>query len=147
MQTYNVTLMADELACSLRDVERIIKEGNYKMINVRLSKCGGFRRSLRIIDHLRMNGLSFQIGCQLGESGILSAAGRALSLLCNDAKYYDGSYDRFMLKENIITQDVSFGLGGKAGPLDGYGLGVEINMESLMSLSNGYPSLTISNPS
>ena len=147
MQNYGVILMADESVCSLEDVERIIKEGNYKMVNVRLSKCGGFRRSLRIIDHLRMKGLSFQIGCQLGESGILSAAGRALSLLCRDAVYYDGSYDRFMLKENVTTQDVSFGQGGKAGPLDGPGLGVKINRESLLHLSNGYPSLSISNPS
>jgi len=147
MQSYGVILMADESVCSLEDLEGIIKDGNYKMINIRLSKCGGFRRSLRIIDHLRMNGLSFQIGCQLGESGILSAAGRALSLLCRDAVYYDGSYDRFMLKENITTEDVSFGLGGEAGPLDGSGLGVKINRESLMRLSNGYPSLSISNPS
>ena len=147
MQNYGVILMADESVCSLEDLEGIIKDGNYKMVNVRLSKCGGFRRSLRIIDHLRMNGLSFQIGCQLGESGILSAAGRALSLLCRDAVYYDGSYDRFMLKENITTQDVSFGPGGKAGPLDGSGLGVKINRENLLHLSNGYPSLSISNPS
>jgi len=146
MQNYGVILMADESACSLEDLEGIIKDGNYKMINIRLSKCGGFRRSLRIIDNLRMNGISFQIGCQLGESGILSAAGRALSLLCRDAVYYDGSYDRFMLKENITTQDVSFGPGGEAGPLDGYGLGVKINRENLLHLSNGYPSLSISNP-
>ena len=141
-----VIMMADESACSLEDVERIIKEKNYSMINVRLSKCGGFQNSFRIIDQLRTNGLSFQIGCQLGESGILSAAGRALGLLCRDAKYYDGSYDQFLLKENITSEHVSFGPGGKAGPLDGSGLGVKINKESLMRLSKGYPSLSISNP-
>ena len=141
-----VIMMADESACSLEDVERIIKEKNYSMINVRLSKCGGFQNSFRIIDQLRTNGLSFQIGCQLGESGILSAAGRALGLLCSDAKYYDGSYDKFLLKENITTEHVSFGPGGKAGSLDGPGLGVVINKESLMRLSNGSPSIMISNP-
>jgi L-alanine-DL-glutamate epimerase-like enolase superfamily enzyme len=146
IRDHGVILMADESACSLEDVERIIKEKNYSMINVRLSKCGGFQNSFRIIDQLRTNGLSFQIGCQLGESGILSAAGRALGLLCRDAKYYDGSYDRFMLKENITTEHVSFGMGGEAGPLDGPGLGVVINKESLMRLSNGSASITISNP-
>jgi len=146
IQNHGVILMADESVCSLEDLEGIIKDGNYKMINIRLSKCGGFRRSLRIIDHLRMNGLSFQIGCQLGESGILSAAGRALSLLCRDAQYYDGSYDQFLLKENITLENVSFGPGGEAGPLDGPGIGVKINKESLMRLSNGSPRVTISNP-
>ena len=146
IQNHGVILMADESACSLADVKKVVKDEYYKMINVRLSKCGGFRNSLKIINYLRTRGLSFQIGCQLGESGILSAAGRALSLLCRDAVYHDGSYDRFMLKENITTEDVSFGPGGKAGPLDSPGLGVKINKENLIRLSNGYPSLSISNP-
>jgi L-alanine-DL-glutamate epimerase-like enolase superfamily enzyme len=146
IQNDGIILMADESACSLEDVEGIVKEGNYRMINVRLSKCGGFRNSFRIIDYLRTRGLSFQIGCQLGESSILSAGGRVLSLLCRDAKYYDGSYDRFLLKENITKEGVSFGPGGEAGPLDGPGLGVEIDRESLMRLSNGSPTVTISNP-
>lgn len=146
MKSCGVILMACETAPTLGDVERIIKDGYYEMINVKLSRSGGFRRSLRIIERIRNSGLSFQIGCILGESGILSAAGRALSLLCGDAAYYDGSYDRWMLKENTATEDVSFGPGGKAGPLDGPGLGVEINRESLMRLSDGSPSVTILNP-
>ena len=146
MKSYGVTLMACETVCTLEDVEKIIKDNYYNMTNVKLCRSGGFRRSLRIVDRLRASGLSFQIGCTLGESGILSAAGRALSLLCRDAVYHDGSYDRFMLKENITTEDVSFGPGGKAGPLDGSGLGVEINKENLLHLSNGSPNLTISNP-
>jgi len=146
MKSYGVILMACETVCTLEDLERIIKDGYYVMTNVKLCRSGGFRRSLRIIERIRSSGLSFQIGCTLGESGILSAAGRALSLLCSDAVYHDGSYDRFMLKENITLEDVSFGPGGKAGPLDGPGLGVNINRENLMRLSNGYPSLSISNP-
>ena len=141
-----ITLMACESAPALNDVERIIEEGYYQMINVKLSRNGGFRRSLRVIELIRSSGLYFQIGCTIGESGILSAAGRALGLLCRDAKYYDGSYDQFLLKENITTEHVSFGPGGKAGPLDGSGLGVKINKENLMCLSKGCPSLSISNP-
>lgn len=136
MQKCGVIMMADELACTKSDVERIINDGHYKMINVRLSKCGGLRRSLDIIELIRSKGISFQIGCQLGESGILSAAGRVLCLLCRDAVYYDGSYDPFLLKENITTKDVSFGVGGKAGPLEGPGLGVEVNRNALERLSD-----------
>jgi L-alanine-DL-glutamate epimerase-like enolase superfamily enzyme len=147
MKRNGVTLMACETAPTLMEVKKIIRQGYYQMINVKLSRSGGFRRSLKIIEFIRKSGLSYQIGCTLGESGILSAAGRALGLLCCDAVYYDGSYDRFMLKENITIGDVSFGPGGKAGPLDGPGLGVKINRESLMRLSNGSPSLTILNPS
>jgi L-Ala-D/L-Glu epimerase len=134
MQTEGVILMADESACSLDDMEKIAKEGYYKMINVRLSKCGGFRNSFKIIDRLRMKGILFQIGCQLGESGILSAAGRMLCLLCRDALYYDGSYDEFMLKENTTFENVSFGPGGKAGPLKGPGLGINVNPRQLKNM-------------
>ena len=116
------------------------------MVNVRLSKCGGFRNSLRIIDYLRQNKVSFQIGCHLGESGILSAAGRALCLLCKDALYYDGSYDEFLLKENITKENVTFGLGGKARPLVGPGLGVEINIQNLKQLSNSAKTITVLRP-
>jgi len=146
IKSNGIILMADESACSLKDVENIIKDGHYKMINVRLSKCGGFRNSLRIVDHLRDNGVSFQIGCQLGESGLLSASGRVLSLLCSDAIYYDGSYDKFLLKENITIESLSFGPGGAAGPLDGPGLGVEINNQSLERLCDNSKSVTINKP-
>ncbi|MFC1531859.1 mandelate racemase/muconate lactonizing enzyme family protein [Thermodesulfobacteriota bacterium] len=142
----DIILMADESACSMEDVKRLVKDGYYKMINVRLSKCGGFRRSLRIIDYLRSNGFSFQIGCQLGETGLLSAAGRALSLLCGDAIYHDGSYDEYLLKENITSENVSFGSGGKAGPLDGPGLGVKVNSVNLERLSDLSSRITIRKP-
>ena len=146
IKSNGIILMADESACSLKDIKKIIEDGFYRMINVRLSKCGGFRNSLRIIDHLRDKGVSFQIGCQLGESGLLSASGRVLSLLCSDAEYYDGSYDKFLLKENITHENLSFGPGGMAGPLDGPGLGVEINSQNLQRLCDDSKSVTINRP-
>jgi len=142
MQANGVILMACESAPTLNDVERIIREGYYQMINVKLSRNGGFRRSLRIIECIRNSGLSFQIGCAIGESGILSAAGRALGLLCRDALYYDGSYDAFLLKENTTLENVSFGPAGEAGLLDGPGLGVKINSQALELLSTDFASIT-----
>jgi len=146
MQAAGMVLMADESACVLTDMENILKNSSYRMINVRLSKCGGLRRSLKIIDFLRDNGLAFQIGCQLGESGLLSAAGRVLSLLCGDAVYFDGSYDEFLLKENITIENVSFGPEGMAGPLSGPGLGVKVNSQTLDCLSHKSTTKTILRP-
>lgn len=138
VRSKNAILMACESAPTLEDVESIIEDGNYHMINVKLSRSGGFRRSLKIIERIRNSGLSFQIGCTLGESGILSAAGRALCLLCGDALYYDGSYDKFLLRENVTSEHVDFGPGGEAGPLDGPGLGVEVDTNTLKRLSGGH---------
>jgi len=144
IENIGVILMADESACSFNDVEKIAKDGYYKMINVRLSKCGGFKNSFRIINYLRLNGIPFQIGCQLGESGILSAAGRVLCLLCRDAVYYDGSYDEFLLKENVTFENVSFGKEGKAGPLDGPGLGVAVNSHAVKNITKDSDIILIS---
>jgi L-Ala-D/L-Glu epimerase len=146
MQKTGVVLMADESACSLDDMKKIAQEGYYKMINVRLSKCGGFRNSLKVIEYLRCNGISFQIGCHLGESGILSAAGRILCLLCSDAVYCDGSYDEFLLEKNVTVEDVSMGPGGEAGPLKGPGLGIKVSDKNLAELSEGFKIITVSGP-
>ncbi|MEW6673188.1 MAG: enolase C-terminal domain-like protein [Thermodesulfobacteriota bacterium] len=146
MQSADIRLMADESACDLGDMDRILAEGFYDMINVRLSKCGGFHRSLAIIDFLRRQGLYFQIGCQLGESGLLSAAGRTLALLCKDALYVDGSYDKLLLKENLTIENVSFGPGGLAGPLTAPGLGVRVNPQQIERLGRGLDRETLSRP-
>jgi muconate cycloisomerase len=146
IQNIGVILMADESACSFDDVEKIVKEGYYKMINVRLSKCGGFKNSSRIIDYLRLNGIPFQVGCQLGESGILSAAGRVLCLLCRDATYYDGSYDEFLLEENVTFENVTFGEEGRAGPLNSPGLGVTVSPKRLKRISYDSNIISISTP-
>ncbi len=129
-----VLVMADESICAHKDLDVALKQG-FTMLNVRLSKCGGFRKSLQLIDAARKRGLRFQIGCHLGESGILSAAGRVLALLCKDAAYYDGSYDAHLLKDNVTTRPVSFHWGGAASALQGVGLGVEVDPVSLQRLS------------
>ena len=143
MHKTGVVLMADESACSLEDMKKIAEDGYYKMINVRLSKCGGFGNSLKIIEYLRCNGISFQIGCHLGESGILSAAGRILCLLCRDAVYCDGSYDEFLLEKNVTVENVSMGPGGEADPLKGPGLGIEVSEKNLAELSEGFNTITV----
>lgn len=146
LKEIGVVLMADESACSLAQVRRLQREGHYGMINVRLSKCGGIRNSLRIVDALRRRRTPFQIACQLGESGILSAAGRTAGLLCRDAVYHDGSYDAFLLRENLTSEDVSFLPGGAAGPLEGFGLGVGVSRERLRRLCTAQAPLSLPRP-
>ncbi|MBN2033971.1 MAG: hypothetical protein JW836_11895 [Deltaproteobacteria bacterium] len=143
---FGLKLMADESVCSMGETLQMLVESSYDIVNVRLSKCGGFRRSLKIVELLRSHKKAFQIACQLGESGLLSAAGRMLSLLCKDALYHDGSYDQYLLKENITKEDVSFGYGGRAGPLGGVGLGVTVDPLSLERLKASPDVFSVSRP-
>ena len=63
----------------------------------------------------------------MGETGILSAAGRHLAALTPGYTCLEGSFSKFVLKEDIVSEDISFGAGGKAPLLGGIGLGLDVN--------------------
>lgn len=120
-------LMLDESLCSLVDAQRAIERGTCDLFNIRLSKCGGFLNSLRIAAAAQKAGLGYQLGCQVGETGILSAAGRHFATSVADIRYLEGSFDRFLVRERLINEDITFGFGGLAPKLVGHGLGVTID--------------------
>jgi L-alanine-DL-glutamate epimerase-like enolase superfamily enzyme len=124
-------IIADESVCSLEDARRLLDTGACHAFNVRLSKCGGFFSSLAILGMARRSGLSYQIGCQVGETGILSAAGRHLAGWFSDILYLEGSFGNWVLQEDIVQEDVRFGMAGQAQRLMGKGLGVQVSIEAL----------------
>ena len=75
-------------------------------------------------------------GCHVGETGILSAAGRAAASMMNNPEYVDGSYDAHLLSENITEKDLSFGPGGKAEIIRGRGLGFKIDENKLQGATD-----------
>lgn len=126
-----VPVMLDESLCGYPDAEDAIRRGTADLLNVRLSKCGGLFPSLRILDLAYRNGLGVQLGCHPGETAILSAAGRHVAANVRGLRYVEGSYDRHVLAANLIAGDITFGYGGRAGPLDGPGLGVNVDPGAL----------------
>ena len=132
-----IPIMLDESLCSLEDGQRAADAGLCDLFNVRISKCGGLGPSLALIRLARDRGLGVQLGCHPGESGILSAAGRHLASNVDGFRYVEGSYDRHVLAENITKPDITFKYGGRAGPIEGPGLGVEVDRERLDRLAIG----------
>jgi L-alanine-DL-glutamate epimerase-like enolase superfamily enzyme len=126
-----VPVMLDESLCSLSDAERAIERGTCDLFNLRLSKCGGFIPSLRIAARARQAGLGYQLGCQVGETGILSAAGRHLATSVAGIRYLEGSFDRLLVTERLTVEDLTFGWGGWAPALRAPGLGVTIDRAGL----------------
>ena len=122
-----VPIMLDESLCGPIDAERAVAEGLCDLFNIRLSKCGGFIPSLRLVQLARRHGLGYQLGCQVGETAILSAAGRHFAVGVAGLRYVEGSYDRFLVKEALGTADLTFRRGGWAPALPGPGLGVEVD--------------------
>ncbi len=126
-----VPLMLDESLCSLTDAHRAIESGTCDLFNIRLSKCGGFVSSLRLAALAHQAGLGYQLGCQVGETGILSAAGRHFACSVGGIRYLEGSYDRHLVRERLTVQDITFGRGGLAPALSGPGLGVQVDEAAL----------------
>lgn len=124
-------IMLDESLCSRTDAERAVAGSTCDLFNLRLSKCGGFIPSLRLAQFARQNGLGYQLGCQIGETAILSAAGRHFASTVADLRYKEGSYDRHLVREALATQDITFRWGGWAPALPGPGLGVRIEPAAL----------------
>jgi muconate cycloisomerase len=130
-QQVRVPLMLDESLCGLVDAERATADRTCDLFNLRLSKCGGFIPTLRLVQFAARHGFGCQLGCQVGETAVLSAAGRHFAASVGGLRYLEGSYDRHLVREALATRDLTFGLGGRAPALPGPGLGVTIDTAAL----------------
>src|SRR5439155_15810767 len=80
--------------------------------------------SWRLSQFARRHGLGYQLGCQVGETALLSAAGRHFAASVGGVRYLEGSYDRHLVREPLGSTDITFRWGGWAPALKGRGLGV-----------------------
>jgi muconate cycloisomerase len=121
-----IPLVADESVVTRDDLEAFIAAGAADCVNVRVSKCGGLARSLAIARRSAGAGLRVQVGSQVGETAILSAAGRHLAAALPDVAFVEGSYGSLLLSEDVSADAIRFGHGGEARILVGPGLGVRV---------------------
>jgi L-alanine-DL-glutamate epimerase-like enolase superfamily enzyme len=129
-----IPIVADESLCVEHDAKHLAALGACQVFNLRLSKCGGLLAANRLYEIGRKKAIAAQLGCQVGETGILSAAGRQLASR-RKLLYLEGSYSSYLLKDDIVIEPVEFGPGGVAQPLAGHGLGVRVNEETLQRLA------------
>jgi len=124
-------VVADESLCSLEDARILIDEQACDVFNVRISKCGGLLNAQRIDQLARAAGLACQLGAQVGEAGILSAAGRHYATRSQGVRWCEGSYGQLLLEEDITEPDITVGPGGMAPALETHGIGVTPAAERL----------------
>jgi muconate cycloisomerase len=126
-----VPIMLDESLCGMVDAERAAFAGTCDLFNLRLSKCGGFLPTLRLAQFARAKGMGYQLGCQVGETAVLSAGGRHFASSVSDIRYLEGSYDRYLVREALARENLTFRWGGFAPALRGPGLGITIDPRAL----------------
>lgn len=124
-------VVLDESLCAMDDAEAAVQHGYGEVFNLRVSKCGGLIPSFQLAAYASKNGREYQIGCQVGESGILSAAGRSLACGLKNVRRLEGSYDRHLVSEPLTAEDLTFGFGGRAKRLEGGGLGITVDEQAV----------------
>jgi muconate cycloisomerase len=127
----SIPVMADESLVTERDARELIDAGACDYFNLRVSKCGGVAQTLRLARLAEASGLRLQLGSQVGETAILSAAGRHLAAHLDTVEFVEGSYGKLLLVEDVGRDPLQFGHGGRAPTLRGVGLGVQVREEVL----------------
>jgi len=126
-----VPVIADESLVSAEDAQRLAAQRGCHLFNIRISKCGGLLNSARIAAIGRAAGIGCMLGAQVGETALLSAAGRQFGTRVPDVRFFEGSYGKLLLTEDIATAEITFGKGGEAPALLGPGLGVDVDQRRL----------------
>lgn len=123
--------MADESLITLADAQALIEAQACQGFNLRLAKCGGLAQTIAIAQMAEAAGIHLQVGCQVGETAILSAAGRHLAAWLPQVRFVEGSYGKLLLRQDVSRTPVQFGYQGKAPVLKRPGLGVDVQDETL----------------
>jgi muconate cycloisomerase len=123
-----VPIMLDESLVTRRGAEALVAAGCVDSFNIRISKNGGLVASLDLAAFAARAGLDFQLGCMVGETGVLTAAGRIfLELMGKRVRFAEGSYGRLLLRGDVTRQRLTFGYGGFVRAMAGPGLGVDVS--------------------
>ncbi|MEP0847983.1 MAG: hypothetical protein HRF50_14325 [Phycisphaerae bacterium] len=128
-------IIADESLLTVEDAERLIEADGVRVLNVRLAKNGGLLPSLRIAARAMAAGVDVQLGCLVGETSILTAAGLAFLELCPRARYVEGAFGRFLLRADVLRPPLTFGYGGRLAPRRAPGLGIRVDQGAIERLS------------
>lgn len=128
-------VIADESLVTMSDAERLVQERACDIFNIRVSKCGGVLASKAIAELGLAAGMKIQIGAQVGETSLLSAAGRHLAAHLPQVEYVEGSFGTHLLQEDITASPVMFGYGGLGELVFSPGLGVQVDDQALERLA------------
>jgi muconate cycloisomerase len=93
-------VIADESLRTVDEAERLASTHACDAFNIRVSKCGGLLDSARIAGIAAEHGMAVVVGAQVGESGLLSAAGRHLAASLGAPRYLEGSAGRLLLRDD-----------------------------------------------
>jgi L-Ala-D/L-Glu epimerase len=129
-------IVVDEGLTDRESLQALISHQACTGANVRISKCGGLVGAYARCREALDAGLVLQVGCQVGESSLLSAAHltllSALAPLTPGVRYAEGCFGRHLLREDPVSPLLQLRYGGRPPrPPVGTGLGVRVDQAML----------------
>ncbi len=125
-------VMADESLNDAASLDRLIHMKACNAANVRISKCGGLMAAIARCKKALDAGFMLQLGCQVGESSLLSAAQLALMTQISAIRYLEGCFSTLLLETDPAKPALQFGRGGLPPEVPrGNGLGVSLDPQCL----------------
>jgi L-alanine-DL-glutamate epimerase-like enolase superfamily enzyme len=129
-------ILVDEGLTDRDSLQRFIIHRACTGANVRISKCGGLFGAYARCREALDAGLVLQVGCQVGESSLLSAAHltllSALAPLTPGVRYAEGCFGRHLLRQDPVSPLLQFRYGGRPPRRPaGAGLGVRVDQAML----------------
>ncbi len=127
----NMPIIVDESLISLAALKKIINFKAFDILNVRLSKCGGFILSSEMVKQGKENNLKFGIGAMVGETAILACEGAHFGSVHLDYAYIQGFSHGMLHQVNVAESKVKISRGGKVNLADGSDLDVKLKKSAL----------------
>lgn len=133
----NIPVILDESLYTENHLAQATEHLTDAIANIRVSKCGGIQRSIRLANQCIKAGYGVILGAQVGETSLLTRAALTVGNgLTKKPISSEGAYGKILLKHDICQRDLRFGATGvlktQEHPLlSGPGLGLDIVKESI----------------
>ncbi|MCH7720953.1 MAG: hypothetical protein IH988_08190 [Planctomycetes bacterium] len=130
-----IPFVHDESLVTLDDARRLVDLGVAGAFNIRISKCGGLLPALKLALFARKHGVRVRLGCMVGETSILSAAGIQFLSMMPGVVAAEGSFGPMLLRQDVCGASLRFRYGGRPPRIRGPGLGITVDEGRLTALA------------
>ena len=128
----NTPVILDESVYTLKHAAYYAKRipSEQLIFNLKLSKLGGILATSKLHQYAQHQGIVCQLGCNVGETAILSSVGRQFAQ-SHQLKHLEGSYAPFFMKDDLGKDPMFFSEYGLGKNITDPGLGIDLNTEKL----------------
>ncbi len=108
----DLKIILDESFLRIDQFADLLRPFDQWIINVRISKMGGLIRSLAIAERAAELNIPLIVGCQVGETSLLTRAALALAQSIKQRKglvAQEGAFGTLLLSQDIVPQPLTFG--------------------------------------